>query len=86
MYRFDDDAIIDLEGQHDEALGVMQIDSRLIGVPYFKYGLILADYDKWGKIQNEFDEWLKDYDAERNGILLGYNEPGFYILMKMKWS
>jgi len=50
------------------------------------YVILLVSHSKWGKLQDELDDWLKDYDAERIGMLISFNDINLYTLMRLTWS
>ena len=51
-----------------------------------KYALLLQDFNKWGPLTAQLDEWLEKNGAWREGVMVFYNDPEFYVLMKMAWS
>jgi hypothetical protein len=70
---------------NDEILGVRLIHGRWPS-PYI-HGLILTDYMRWGPIQDELDKWCDQFDdVQRNGMILNWVDPSFFILFKLKWS
>lgn len=68
----------------DETLGVMPLNG--VDMNGWQHALILKDYKKWGPLQDTLDEWLEDKDAERIGMVLYYNDTGFYTVFKLRWT
>ena len=74
MTLTDDKALgITLMGPHD-SMGIVQ------------HALLLTDYHIWGPIQDELDQWLEGFDAERQGMLLTWRDPEFFIMFKLRWG
>lgn len=66
----------------DKHLGVIFLE----GIFTHANAIMLNDYHKWGPIQDELDEWLKDYEAKREGMMLLFDDPEFYVLFKLRWA
>ena len=47
--------------------------------------LLLTDYNRWGPVQDEFDAWCAQHNARREGMLVYYDDPGFVVMMKLRW-
>ena len=66
-------------------LGIIQLDNYNLPVDRDQHCLLLTDHNRWGQVQAEFDTWCAENGARREGMLVYYDDPGFIVMMKLRW-
>lgn len=80
-----DDTTKSMHYDADDSLGVMKVLYQ--GSPrQSNHAIFLFDYRKWGPIIESLDQWLEENGAWREGSMVFYNDPAFYLLLKLTWS